>query len=349
MGRLIRAYDWASSPVGAPEHWPPGLRTAVRLILTSRHPMFIWWGPELIQFYNDAYRQTMGPERHPSALGDRGRDCWAEIWDIIGPQIDLVMSGQGSTWHEDQLVPITRFGARQPVWWTYGYSPIDHDEGVGGVLVVCNDVTQQHLAKEALARTNSELASGVDRLRELFAQAPGFIAVLSGPEHFFEFTNAAYDRLIGRRDLVGKSVRQMLPEVAGQDFFELLDLVYVEGKPHVGSNVLVELQRGLAGAREQLYVDFVYQPIRDGSHSVTGIFVEGYDVTSRVVAEERQKVLTDEMNHRVKNTLSIVQSLARLTGRSAKTVAEFQTTLTERIHAMAKTQDVLGSRLIHSQ
>ena len=115
--------------------------------------MFIWWGPELIQFYNDAYRQTMGPERHPSALGQRGRECWAEIWDIIGPQIELVMAGQGATWHEDQLVPVTRHGRREDVWWTYGYSPIDDDaqpHGVGGVLVVCNDVTQEHLAREAL-------------------------------------------------------------------------------------------------------------------------------------------------------------------------------------------------------
>jgi len=151
LGALTRAYDWAQSTLGSPGQWPQSLRTAVRLMLTSRHPMFIWWGPDLIQFYNDAYRETMGPERHPSALGDRGRDCWAEIWPIIGPQIELVMRGEGATWHEDQLVPVTRFGSLQDVWWTYGYSPIDADDGVGGVLVVCNDVTQEHLSKEALA------------------------------------------------------------------------------------------------------------------------------------------------------------------------------------------------------
>lgn len=77
--------------------------------------MFIWWGPDLIQFYNDAYRQTMGPERHPSALGQHGRDCWGEIWDIIGPQIDSVMNGGPATWHEDQLVPVTRHGRREDV------------------------------------------------------------------------------------------------------------------------------------------------------------------------------------------------------------------------------------------
>jgi len=119
MGALTRAHDWSNTSIGPPETWPQSLRVTVRIVLNSRHPMFIWWGPELIQFYNDAYRETMGPERHPSALGARGRACWQEIWDIIGPQIEHVMTGKGSTWNVDQLVPLTRHGRREDVWWTY--------------------------------------------------------------------------------------------------------------------------------------------------------------------------------------------------------------------------------------
>jgi PAS domain S-box-containing protein len=158
MGALTRAYDWSASPLGKPESWPQSLRTAVRILLNTNHPMFIWWGEELIQFYNDAYRQTMGPERHPSALGQRGRECWAEIWHIIGPQIEQVMSGGGATWHENQLVPVTRYGRLEQVYWTYGYSPIDEDDGIGGVLVVCRDVTKDHLASVALREREAELA-----------------------------------------------------------------------------------------------------------------------------------------------------------------------------------------------
>ena len=158
MGALTRAYDWSATPLGPPETWPQSLRTAVRILLNTNHPMFIWWGPELIQFYNDAYRQTMGPERHPSALGQRGRECWAEIWDIIGPQIEQVMSGGGATWHENQLVPVTRHGRLEQVYWTYGYSPIDEDDGIGGVLVVCRDVTRDYLAAAALREREAELA-----------------------------------------------------------------------------------------------------------------------------------------------------------------------------------------------
>jgi PAS domain S-box-containing protein len=158
MGALTRAFDWSTTPLGTPESWPQSLRTAVRILLNTNHPMFIWWGAELIQFYNDAYRQTMGPERHPRALGQGGRECWAEIWPIIGPQIEQVMSGGGATWHENQLVPVTRHGRLEQVYWTYGFSPIDMDDGVGGVLVVCRDVTADYLAGKMLREREAELA-----------------------------------------------------------------------------------------------------------------------------------------------------------------------------------------------
>ena len=157
LGALTRAFDWSKTSLGHPQMWPQSLRVTVRLVLTSRHPMFIWWGEELIQFYNDAYRETLGPERHPDALGARGRECWAEIWDIIGPQIDYVMAGKGATWHEDQLIPVTRHGRREDVWWTYSFGPIDVEGKVGGVLVVCKDVTSEHMAREALNLINEEL------------------------------------------------------------------------------------------------------------------------------------------------------------------------------------------------
>ncbi|MEC4720840.1 PAS domain-containing protein [Noviherbaspirillum sp. CPCC 100848] len=161
MGALMRAHDWSATPLGPPDTWPSLLKSTIRLLLTSNHPMFIWWGPDLLQFYNDAYRATMGRERHPSALGQPGRECWAEVWDIIGPEIELVMSGRGATWHEDALVPLTRNGRQENVWWTYGYSPIEDETGVHGVLVICNDVTKDHLNKESLRRLNEELSEEV--------------------------------------------------------------------------------------------------------------------------------------------------------------------------------------------
>lgn len=162
MAGLMRAHDWENNPLGSPRTWSPTLKTTLRLLLTSNHPMFIWWGPQLIQFYNDAYRQTLGPERHPSALGQPGRQCWKEVWDIISPQIDLVMQGEGATWNEDHYIPVTRHGRRQDVWWTYSYSPIEDETGIQGVLVICKDVTGEHEYRQNLERLNAELAVEVE-------------------------------------------------------------------------------------------------------------------------------------------------------------------------------------------
>ena len=139
MGALIRGHDWRSSSLGPPAGWPQSLRTAVRLMLNTGHPMYIWWGPDLACFYNDAYARSIGPERHPGSLGRPAREVWAEIWDVIGPQIEQVISGGGATWHVNHLVPITRHGKREEVYWTYSYSPIDERTApneIGGVLVV---------------------------------------------------------------------------------------------------------------------------------------------------------------------------------------------------------------------
>jgi two-component sensor histidine kinase len=341
MGGLIRAHDWSASPVGPPDGWPQSLKTVVRLILTSSHPMFIWWGPDLIQFYNDAYRETMGPERHPSALGGKGRECWAEIWHIIGPQIALVMRGEGSTWHEDALVPVTRNGRREDVWWTYGYSPIDHDDGVGGVLVVCKDVTAEHQVREALARANAELNSEAQRLRALFEQAPSFMALLRGPDHRFELANPGYMRLVDHRPVLGLTVAQALPEAIEQGYVHRLDQVYRSGVAFTATGSKFTRPGGPGEAVVERYLDFVYQPILDAHGVVNGVFVEGHDATERIVGERRQKLLLDELNHRVKNTLATVMSLAMLSGKSARSVPEFVAVFTDRVHAMAKTHDLL--------
>ena len=151
MGVLMRAHDWAASPLGLPKTWPQPLRTAIRLLLNAGHPMYIWWGPGLLCFYNDAYRSSIGPERHPGSLGRPGREVWDEIWPIIGPQVEQVMAGGGATWHENALVPITRNGRREDVWWTYSYGPLDDEaapSGVGGVLVICAETTEHVLTAE---------------------------------------------------------------------------------------------------------------------------------------------------------------------------------------------------------
>jgi two-component sensor histidine kinase len=333
MGALMRAHDWRNSTLGSPATWPQSLRLTVRLMLNTRHPMFIWWGPELIQFYNDAYRETMGPERHPNALGARGRECWEEIWPIIGPQIEYVMAGHGSSWDEDRLVPVTRHGGRQDVWWTYSYSPIDIEGRVGGVLVICNDVTTHHLAAEALKDGNA-------RLQKLFEQAPSFITVMRGPEHRFELANAAYKQLLGNRELLGRAVREAVPEVEGQGFFELLDNVYKTGKAFVGRRVPLTLQTSAEEPAKNLFIDFVYQPILESDRSVSGIFVDGTDVTDHVEAENRLQLLNGELKHRVKNTIAVISAIAGQTLRGKGKDSDLDA-FNARLVAFGRAHDIL--------
>lgn len=151
MADLIRKFDWASTPLGRVETWPDTLLTTVNLLIASRHPMFLWWGKELIQFYNDGYRPSIRADKHPSAIGQRARDCWPEIWHIIGPQIDAVMNQGESTWNMNQLVPINRNGKLEEVFWTYSYSPVrDKDGLVQGTLVVCSETTEQVVSERRL-------------------------------------------------------------------------------------------------------------------------------------------------------------------------------------------------------
>ncbi|MFN3791806.1 PAS domain S-box protein [Massilia sp.] len=161
MGALMRAHDWAATGLGEPAGWPGALKTTLRLLLSSHHPMFIYWGPELIQFYNDAYRATLDDVRHPAALGQRGRVCWKEAWPVIGPQIEQVMAGGGATWNERQRVPLVRGGVLVDAWWTYGFSPIEDETGVRGVLVICNDVTEEQRNRAALLELNRRLEDEV--------------------------------------------------------------------------------------------------------------------------------------------------------------------------------------------
>jgi signal transduction histidine kinase len=194
-GALVRAFDWASTPLGPIERWPASLKTTVGTILHSRHPMFLWWGPELIQFYNDAYAPSFGAGRHPSAMGQRGADCWQDIWPIIWPQIDDVMRHGKPSWNEDHLVPIVRNGRLEEVYWTYGYSPVFDDDGtIGGTLVVCTETTSRvvgarrlaalHRAAEALALAANQAAL-LDSAAEALAQFPTDIpcALLYGVDH----------------------------------------------------------------------------------------------------------------------------------------------------------------------
>lgn len=159
MGELIRSIDWSANPLGPVDIWPQSLRTALGILLNSKFPMFLFWGPSLICFYNDAYRPSLGNNgKHPSAMGQRGEDVWPEIWASIKPLIDQVLNEGEATWSEDQLLPIYRNGQLEDVYWTFSYSPvIDESDKPGGVFVTCTETTRKVKAFEQLAESQEQL------------------------------------------------------------------------------------------------------------------------------------------------------------------------------------------------
>jgi signal transduction histidine kinase len=320
MGARIRAHPWHDSPLGPPDNWPQGLRTALRILLTTQHPIFIFWGPELICFYNDAYSRSLGPEQHPSMLGKPGRTQWPLIWDVIGPQIEYVMSGKGATWHENQMLRMMRHGEILDIYWTYSYGPIDEQtapNNVGGVLVICTETTQQ-------VRNERRKEFERERFAQLFEQAPGFMAMLSGPDHVFEMANPAYLKLIANRDVVGKRLTEAVPEIVGQGFVKLLDQVYRSGKAYKAEGAEFTFQESPGAPKMVRNLDFVYQPILDARGKVTGIFIEGSDTTNRFRAEQalrnadqRKDEFLAMLAHELRNPLAPIRSAAQILARKA--------------------------------
>jgi PAS domain S-box-containing protein len=164
MGRLTRAKDWTRTSVGPPESWPQSLRTTLSILFNSRFPMFLMWGPDLVCFYNDAYRPSLGQHgKHPSILGMTAQQAWPEIWKDIEPLIAQVLAGGGATWSEDQLLPIFRNGQIEDVYWTFSYSPVEDETGqVAGILVTCNETTQAVNRRKQLEESQDQLSFAIE-------------------------------------------------------------------------------------------------------------------------------------------------------------------------------------------
>ncbi|RXH19812.1 PAS domain S-box protein [Bradyrhizobium guangzhouense] len=157
MGAAMRKFDWSKTRLGAPECWPEPLRIFVRVLLNTNHPMLVWWGPDLVQFYNDAFSEIAAGVLKKPALGTSGRSYWRDLWAVIGPDVEHVMSGRGGVWREHQLMPTDVAGSQQQ-YWTYSFSPIEERGVVQGVLVICRDETQEYRATLALLAREAELA-----------------------------------------------------------------------------------------------------------------------------------------------------------------------------------------------
>jgi PAS domain S-box-containing protein len=278
MARLLAAFDWEKSPVGPPAQWPAHFRVTLSNLLHNAFPMLLLWGPDLLVFYNDAYRPALGIDgRHPANLGMPARDAYAEVWSLVGPLLERVYGGE-TIFFEEQPQPFLRNGRMEEVLWTYSSGPVLDESGTpGGVLVVCSEVTQK-----------------VARFNNLLQQVQAAFAIFRGEELLIEEANPAMLRVWGLGpEVIGRPLAEV-HTATSTTFLELLRGVYHSGEPYQGFEVPIAFRRP-DGSTETFYFNFEYSPYRDATGYTTGVMALAYDVTQQALAKQERLILQDEM------------------------------------------------------
>jgi PAS domain S-box-containing protein len=166
MGERIRAFDWSKTEIGPPETWSPALRMMVQLLLANRFPLLLWWGPQYVSIYNDAYRPVLGT-KHPWGLGRPLSECWSEIWDVLKPLVDTPFNGGPATWNEDIQLEINRHGFVEESHFTIAYSPVPDEtapSGIGGVIATVHEITEKVIGERRVIALR-DLASGANKAK----------------------------------------------------------------------------------------------------------------------------------------------------------------------------------------
>lgn len=274
MGKLIANFDWTTTSLGPPGAWPASLKSAVSLMLPSQMATTVLWGEEGVSIYNDAFATLIG-RLHPQALGRKVCDAWPDF--PAGEMMTSVLAGETLVFRDIELT-VYRSGKAEQVWMTSQCSPVRNEAGApAGVLVVCVENTERVLAER-------RAAIELNRLRTIFERAPGFISMLSGPDHVYEFVNEAHRRLFGDRNEVGRPIREVFADLPDQSYAPMLDRIYTTGERFVARASPIFLPNSSGGLDEHI-LDYIFEPITDEEGRVVGVFAEGLEVTEQARAQ----------------------------------------------------------------
>lgn len=334
MGALIRELDWSQTALGPIAGWPAQLKAAISLMLPAKAQIVLFWGSELVAFYNDAYAPSIG-EKHPRALGRPARESWTELWDDLEPLLRRVLETGETVFAKDRPFYIERHGYPEDVYFDISYSPV-HDEagGVAGVLCIVGETTERVVTQRELAKTQERLnqaltASGMVGTFDWHVQTDTFYSDARFAEMF------SVDPAKGEKGApLAEYVAGIHPEDADRIARAVNDTV-ATGKRYVQEYRILQKDGTIrwVEARGECLYDDDSKPAR-----FVGVVV---DITDQKDAQERQRLLAREADHRVKNIFANFHAMISLSARSARTPQEMAQALRGRLDALLRAKDLI--------
>ncbi len=293
---LIRSYNWSASSLGSPDQWPQSLRTAVSIVVHSKFPMTLFWGPDYILFYNDAFRPGLGNQGKHPAIGKKACDVLTENWPLIKSILDKILTGGESSWLEEQLRPVYRNGKTENVYWTFSHSAVIDERGrPAGVLAIGSETTDK-------VDTIQKLRVSNERFENLVREATVGIIVLIGENMIVEVVNDAYGQLIDRevKEIIGRPLFDIIPE-AIDPFLSILQNVRMTGNPLYLYDQPYFIYAN--GIKKEGYLNIVYMPFKESDGKITGVMALCHDVTQQVIARKK----TEEAEERTRLSIKAAE------------------------------------------
>ena len=274
-GELIRKTDWEQTPLGSPDKWPAVMKSQVKAMLDSPFATALFFGPEMIRLYNDPFSLTLGPERHPSVMGKPAQES-SQSWDMVGQLFADAFDGK-PTYLTDVKLILNKTGNPEECYMDMSYVPVYLEDGtITGIQVIIVETTEK-------IRALAELQKSEAKFRSLIEEAPVATAVFTGREMKIDIVNEPMIKIWGKGpSITGKPIREALPELEGQPFFQLLDDVFTTGITYEAVDARADLV--VNGVPGTYYFDFSYKALRNADGEIYGIMEMAVDVTERFLA-----------------------------------------------------------------